>query len=428
MRKMMIMMITIFMVMSLGACGSSAGSDERETDEVVKASEEMETNESEDAEAETTEAENTDVEESEITETETAGNETSGSEGFVFESNGDGTCTLTKVGVCKDADMVIPAKSPEGDMVTKIAEYAFRSAEPMSSLTFSGITQELEAKAFQSCEIEKIIISDCNLTIGENAFSYCEEVEELIINNSTIEIDVYSFYDGGKDMSVNISDCTGSLGNKAFQSSCIGSLTIKDCTLEVGENAFSYVDELEEITIENCTLELGSYAFYDAGDDTIVNIKNCKVEMDDNAFQSSCLQTINISESETVMGDNAFSYCDELTDVIIGVGNTEIGEYAFYDCMGLINVSIAAESQDDSMEIVLKDRAFQSCSVQNVIIGRGTVEIGDNAFSYCKELTNVAIGGNALQISDDAFYSCPDELCITYNGVEYNKESIETIK
>lgn len=40
------------------------------------------------------------------------------SQGFMFESNGDGTCTLTKIGDCTDSDIVIPEKSPAGDKVT----------------------------------------------------------------------------------------------------------------------------------------------------------------------------------------------------------------------------------------------------------------------------------------------------------------------
>lgn len=36
------------------------------------------------------------------------------SEGLNFESNGDGTCTLIGIGICKDSDVVIPAESPEG--------------------------------------------------------------------------------------------------------------------------------------------------------------------------------------------------------------------------------------------------------------------------------------------------------------------------
>ncbi len=56
------------------------------------------------------------------------------------------------------------------------------------------------------------------------------------------------------------------------------------------------------------------------------------------------------------MGDNAFSYCEDLTDVIIGVVNTEIGTYSFYDCTSLVNVSIAADSGDDSLALVIDDR------------------------------------------------------------------------
>ena len=56
------------------------------------------------------------------------------SEGFVFESNGDGTCDLKGIGLCKDTDIVIPEKSPEGDVVTKIDEYAFYDAEDIASI------------------------------------------------------------------------------------------------------------------------------------------------------------------------------------------------------------------------------------------------------------------------------------------------------
>lgn len=42
------------------------------------------------------------------------------STGFMFESNGDGTCTLAKIGDCTDSDIVIPEKSLAGDTVTMI--------------------------------------------------------------------------------------------------------------------------------------------------------------------------------------------------------------------------------------------------------------------------------------------------------------------
>lgn len=350
------------------------------------------------------------------------------SQGFEFESNGDGTCTLTKIGTCSDADIVIPEKSPAGDTVTKIGEYAFYGAEDIDSIVFAGRTMELDKKALQSCEVQKIVITGCDMEIGANAFSYCDDVSEVYISNSRLEMKEYAFYDAGKDMSVKIENCTGVLDDKAFQACGIAGLTINNSTLELGENVFSYCDDLAEAAFADSTLDIGTYAFYDSGDDTAVTFANCELDMDDKAFQSCALTTLDISDSETVMGENTFSYCEDLTDVKIGTGNTEIGTYSFYDCTALVNVSIAADAEDDSLTIVLDDKAFQNCSVQNVVIGRGNIELGDHVFSYCENLGNVEIRGSLSDIGDYAFYDCPAELVIQYNGETYNKESIENAK
>ena len=112
---------------------------------------------------------------------------------------------------------------------------------------------------------------------------------------------------------------------------------------------------------------------------------------------------------------------------MFGANNLEIGSYAFYDCTALTNVSIAAESADDNLEIIIDDSAFQSCAVQNVIIGCGNVKLGKEAFAYCEALSGVEFKGSALKVGSDAFYDCPDELTILYKGVKYNKQSIEGV-
>ena len=65
------------------------------------------------------------------------------SDGFVYESYDDGTCTLTKVGNCKDTEIVIPQKSPDGDTITNIAEFAFYEAEA-ERIIFSGVEMEID--------------------------------------------------------------------------------------------------------------------------------------------------------------------------------------------------------------------------------------------------------------------------------------------
>lgn len=436
MKKIIMILVTMSMILSLVACGNSKETGSSETDienNSTVANESTEKVSEQESENNATDTSNSkeDVENSnsslELT-VEADYENLPESQGFEFESNGDGTCTLKKIGSCSDKDIVIPEKSPAGDTVTMIAEYAFYGAEDINSIVIAGKTMELDQKAFQSCEVEKIVITGCDLTVGENAFSYCDDVSEVYISNSKLDMEAYAFYDTGKDMGVKIINCTGVLDDKAFQSCGVGELIISGCTLELDENIFSYCEDLVTITMDSSTLEIGKYAFYDSGDDTIVTFTNCGLNIDDKAFQSCGLITLNITESDTVMGENSFSYCEDLTDVVIGANNIEIGTYSFYDCTALVNVSIAADSEDDNLELFIDDEAFQSCSVQNVVIGRGKVEIGDSAFSYCEDLVSVEIKGTLSDIGDYAFYDCPAELVISYNGGSYNKESIEDAK
>lgn len=241
-RKLLVMLMAVCMTVSLVACGNGdSGNKKESSSETVvenETSEEKETTENTVSDAE----QKDDVQETgnqELTVDPEYAN-LQESTGFMFESNGDGTCILTKIGDCTDSDIVIPEKSPAGDTVTMIAEYAFYGAEDINSIVIAGKTMELDTKAFQSCEAKKIVISGCDLQVGENVFSYCDDVEEVCITGSNIEVETYAFYDTGKDMNVKIVNCTGVLDEKAFQSCGIEGLTISNSSLELGENVFSY--------------------------------------------------------------------------------------------------------------------------------------------------------------------------------------------
>lgn len=71
------------------------------------------------------------------------------SEGLEFESNGDGTCTITGIGTCTEQNIVIPLESPAGDTVTLIGQYALYSLEDVDSITLANYTYEVDENAFQ---------------------------------------------------------------------------------------------------------------------------------------------------------------------------------------------------------------------------------------------------------------------------------------
>ena len=133
--------------------------------------------------------------------------------------------------------------------------------------------------------MEKLIISGCKLKIGDSAFAYCDDMSNIYISNSTINIDKYAFYDAGKKAEIMIRNVSGVLDDHSFQSCGAVKLSVQGCSLELGEDAFAYSDDFETIEFSNSTVDIGSYTFYDVGYDMAVTFDNCGIEMDDKAFK-----------------------------------------------------------------------------------------------------------------------------------------------
>ena len=74
----------------------------------------------------------------------------SASTGLEFDSNGDGTCVVISMGDCTDTELVIPAKSPDGDTVIGIEASAF-AGEAITSVSFPSTIKEIGRRAFYSC-------------------------------------------------------------------------------------------------------------------------------------------------------------------------------------------------------------------------------------------------------------------------------------
>lgn len=71
--------------------------------------------------------------------------------GLAFSSNGDGTCTLTGIGICEDVCIVIPEFSPSGDTVTAIATRAFWGCGQATAIQIPSTVTSIGALAFANC-------------------------------------------------------------------------------------------------------------------------------------------------------------------------------------------------------------------------------------------------------------------------------------
>lgn len=324
------------------------------------------------------------------------------SKGLEFESNGDGTCTITGIGTCTDKNIVIPAESPDGDTVTLISEYALYSLENVDSIILVNCNYEIDKNAFQYGEFTSLSIIGGSPVIRKSAFSSCEDLISISISDCNIQADEYAFYSCGKDAEVTFFNCTGIIEENAFQYSDFSSLTISNCELKIEKSAFSSCEDLTSVVFTDSTLETEEYAFYSCGDSAKVEMINCSLTFDDRTFQYSSLESLTITGSKVDMGDSVFSSCEDLITVNIDCNSVILGEYAFYSCEDLKSVIICENAKSNN-----------------------EIKIDDQAFQYCKKLETFNVGNGDIEIGKAVFSGCADNLIITAAGEIYTADAIK---
>ena len=149
--------------------------------------------------------------------------------GLSFISNGDGTCALLGIGECSDSFIIVPMTSPEGDIVTEIADGAFKNFLAIRGVELPSTLQTIGAYAFYGSSIKEIVIPETVEDIGNYAFSGCRSLGkiEVEVGNSqycSISGALYNAdgstlitYPAGKtDNFVNISRDVTTIENMAF--------------------------------------------------------------------------------------------------------------------------------------------------------------------------------------------------------------------
>ena len=97
-----------------------------------------------------------------------------GNPGFIFTSNGDGTCTITGVDLYTDSALTIPATAPNGETVVAIANSAFKN-----DTTFTSV-----------------IIPDSITSIGNDAFAGCTSIKSVYFVGYKKDFEAISFGTG----------------------------------------------------------------------------------------------------------------------------------------------------------------------------------------------------------------------------------------
>ena len=273
-------------------------------------------------------------------------------------------------------DVVIPETVTYNEteyLVVSIGEDAFAFCNGLNSIVIPNSVNNIGDRAFYASSfLHSIIISNRVTSIGKYAFRYCRGLTSLTIPNSVTKIGDGAFMDCSSLTSIVVEQ-----GNTVFDSR-------NDCNAII-ETASNILIRGCRLTIipENVT-SIGASAF-DYCNFSFISIPNSVKSIGDMAFWGSSLTSIVIPESVDYIGYDVFSSCHRLNSIIVEDGNT------VYD------------SRNDCNAIIETASNTLIVGAGNTIIPESVTRIGESAFNGRLFLTSLNVPNSVTSIGSRAF-------------------------
>lgn len=275
-------------------------------------------------------------------------------------------------------------------------------------------------------------IPDSALSIDEGAFSYCGELENVVIGNGVTSIGSTAFYDCKKIKNVIIGNNVEQIGKGAFFGcKSLTNMSIPDNVKTIENGAFENCENLASVRLSENLTEIKDSVFYGCTSLDNVNIPNKVLSIGYRAF-SRCANLSKIYFPDTLarIDDGAFSNCTSLEKVIIPDSVKTIGEYAFYKCSSLSSIKLSPYL------LQIGERAFGDCvSLKEIIIPDSVTNLGGDVFRDCYGLEKITLSQNLTYIKLDTFRSCiglqniiiPESVTVFEYNAFYGCSNLKTI-
>ena len=273
-------------------------------------------------------------------------------------------------------------------------------------------------RAFYRCyNLSSIEIPDSIIEIGNGAFSGCRSLADIEIPKRITKIGDSTFSGCSSLTNINLSENITFIDFEAF-SGCINltNVTIPKSVGNLRYNAFGGCSSLENINVDennkNYMSENGILfnkekteiiKFPEAKKDIInYEIPETVTSIGSEAFSGvSNLESVKIPNSVINIGESAFENCSKLENINIPENVTKIETYTFFGCSNLKSIEIPKNITSIGIG------GFSECNnLQKIILPTSLVSIETVAFKNCISLKEIDIPNGVTKIDNSAFDGC----------------------
>lgn len=227
----------------------------------------------------------------------------------------------------------------------------------------------------------------------------CGSVKKLTIPSSIKSIGVYAFAGATSLIKVTFSDGLLTIGDWAFSNANkLEYVILPDSLTAIGRDAFSSCSSLKAVYIPESVATVGTNVFN--GGLTSDGYIYCGADSQPsgwNDYWNSNSNSSNVVWGYKLTDESLFTFTEQ-TDGTYSVKATDV--------TNLPNEVGIPFSYNGKAVTAIDENAFDSATINKVVIPEGVTRIGNGAFDNCKRLLNVSLPNTLAEIGGWAFRDC----------------------
>lgn len=260
-------------------------------------------------------------------------------------------------------------------------------------ISFSHDHIDIPSYAFHNNHnLASIAMSTGVCQIGNNAFEGCSNILAINIPNTDCVVFSGAFRCCGGRLSVNCDI----IEDEMFKEADFHEIIIGDNVKEIHDEAFSGCANVKKIYIPHNVMNIEEDAFRGCSGELHVD---CNIPY--RAFRGASFNTVVLGEHVAEIGAESFSDCP-MESINIHNNIRNIGESAFSGCRNLSGIIVFP----NEVKNVAQRTFFQCENITKIILPENLTQIANEAFAGCYSLTEVNIPASVIDIGEYAFAYC----------------------